>query len=62
MKTMFVRRGHVIETLHFIDGIDGSTREVFETNGKPSINKAKKESHRLQMANGGLGIGSLVRG
>jgi len=39
--------------------------KIFEADGKTlhekfeSINKAKKESHKLQLTNGGLGRGSL---
>jgi hypothetical protein len=58
METKFIRRNHIIETLKRPD--EKSTFETFETNGRPSINKAKKKSHLLQNMNGGLGKGSLI--
>lgn len=54
METKFIRRGKTIETLNGPDV--ESTYEGFK-----SLNKAKKESHKLQQANGGLGQGSLVK-
>ena len=54
MQTKFIRKGKTIETLNGPDA--GSTFETFK-----SLNKAKKESRKLQHANGGLGHGSLVK-
>ncbi len=49
MKTMYIRKGRKIKN------IEDNTTEVFD-----HINEAKRESRRLQMANGGLGRGSVV--
>lgn len=48
MKTKFERKNHVIKNLE-----ENSSQKY------DSIALAKKESHKLQIANGGLGIGSL---
>lgn len=48
-ETLYERNGHTIKT------IATGERKVYD-----SINKAKKESHKLQLSNGGLGLGSLV--
>ena len=49
----YVRIKHTILT------VGGETVFCGITKGIPSISKAKKESARLQAANGGLGMGSL---
>ena len=48
MNTKFIRKGRVIKN------IEDNSSKKFEF-----INQAKRESHKLQMANGGLGNGSL---
>ncbi len=50
MEVLFERKGKAIKT------IETGKKESFD-----SINKAKKKSHELQLKNGGLGNGSLVR-
>ena len=52
-KLQYVRIKHTILT------VDGEMVFCGSTKGIPSISKAKKESARLQTANGGLGMGSL---
>ena len=51
METSYERKKHVIKSLQ------DSGVESFFTNGKPSINKAKKKSRELQQMNGGMGCG-----
>lgn len=48
-ETLYTRKGKTIRN------IAENTSETF-----PSKNKAKKESVKLQRANGGLGMGSLI--
>lgn len=48
-ETLYSRKGKTIKN------IAENKSETFE-----SINRAKKESHKLQLSNGGLGMGSLV--
>ena len=48
----FVRKGKTIETL--AEAGRENSRHTFK-----SINEAKRESRRLQQANGGMGMGSL---
>lgn len=53
-QTKFIRKKHIIRD------VDGNV--LFEgrsPHGGASINAAKRESRRLQAANGGLGMGSL---
>ena len=52
----FIRRKNVIITLG--KDSDGNVTESPET--FKSVNKAKRKSRELQLANGGLGVGSLV--
>lgn len=59
MKTMFTRKKHIIR--------DAETKEIVFTGSViidglayRCINAAKRESRKLQLSNGGLGMGSLV--
>lgn len=54
---MFLRKKHIIRTLN----ADGTFEDKHYFNPKdvPSISAAKRASRDLQMANGGLGRGSL---
>lgn len=49
MQAIYERNGNTIKT------ITTGKRKVFA-----SRNKAKRESRKLQLSNGGLGMGSLV--
>jgi hypothetical protein len=60
METKFLRMKHIIRTLN----PDGSHEDQHYTHGKapdqrPSISAAKRASRQLQVANGGMGMGSL---
>ena len=50
MKTLFHRKGKTIKT------VETGEIQTFET-----LNKAKAASRKLQLANGGMGCGSLVK-
>lgn len=52
----FIRKGKAITTIT----INSDGKESRETEGFNSINLAKKASFKLQISEGGLGLGSLT--
>lgn len=67
MKTLYIRKRNVITTIKTkgttpVFGVREIPYKVLDQKIYPSISKAKKESYRLQMAEGGLGRGIVKRG
>lgn len=61
MEPIYKRKKHVITKIATNEVVFRGMIDLgVDSLMAPSINKAKKESHKLQLSNGGLGLGSLV--
>ena len=56
MNTSYIRTGNIIASVE--KNKDGGPKEVLKFD---SCNKAKKESYKMQQANGGLGAGYMIK-